>query len=108
MPPILFQFELCPRAGDKLPQARGFSVRVSDRVVGTFNKRQEGEFSGQAPTIDFLDDVIQIFTRAVGHAVHRLGVPGVVGRPFVDQWRVEIGDGKAPANPFPGVGCWDG
>ncbi len=102
-PPVLLQVEVLARGRHELPQARGLRPRQRLRVVGAFHEGQQGQLGGHAALVDFIGDEVKILARAFSHALHRLGMRGVVVGPLIDQWVMQIGDGETAADAVPDV-----
>ena len=102
-PPVLLQVEVLARGRHELPQAGGLGARQGGGVVGAFDEGQQRQLGRQAPAVDLVDDEIQVFAGALGHALNRFGVGRVIVRPLLRQLGVQVGDGEAAPDAVPGV-----
>ena len=73
-PEVLLQRIDVARLRHELPQARGLGVRERFGLKRAFHKGQKRKFRGQAPLLDFSDDVIEVFARALENTLDLAGI----------------------------------
>src|SRR3546814_12701298 len=84
---------------NELPQARGMGSRISRRVVGAFYEGQQGQFGGQAPAVELVDNMVQILAGTLAHEQDGFRMRGVVIGPAFGQFAVQVGNGEATTRP---------
>ena len=98
---VLAQVEVAPRGRHELPHTRGTRARHGLRVEGAFDEGQQGQLRRQVALLHLLDDVEQIAPAALGHALHVLGLPGVVQLALAHKIVIQVGNAEAIAHALP-------
>ena len=100
---VLAQLEIGARGRHELPHASGLGTGDGTGVVGTLDERQQRQLRGHAAALELLNDVKQVFARALAHAQHGVGPAGIPLLAVMHQRRLQIGHGKARAHALPHV-----
>jgi hypothetical protein len=101
---VLLEIEIIAGGRHELPHARSLGRGDRLRVERAFNVGQQGQLGWHAPALQFLDDMEQVFARALGHALHVFGAGGIPLFPVLHQFVLQVGHGKATADAIPQVG----
>ena len=100
---VLAQVEVLARAGHELPHAGSLGARHGLRVEGAFDEGQQCQLNRHVALLHFFDDVEEVAAATLGHALHVLGLAGVVLLPFADQVAFDGRHAVAGAHTFPQV-----